>query len=215
LSEIGREITFVFEPMGISENNWVATVGIFTGVLAKEAVVGTLDALYGQLETQTESEKKTAFNLQNALTDAALTVPKNLSEIANRLLDPLGLNVGNLENTEEAANSQNVKTATFSAMQHNFDGQVGAFAYLLFILLYTPCVAATAAIYRETSAGWAIFTVAWTTGIAYLTATLFYQTATFAQHPEESLLWIVCLIGLLFTVIFELWLRGQREFSDA
>lgn len=215
LSEIGRKITFVFEPMGIAEDNWVATVGIFTGVLAKEAVVGTLDALYGQLESQTESEEKPAFNLQNALTDAALTVPKNLSEVANRLLDPLGLNVGNLENVEEAASSQNVKTATFSTMQHNFDGQVGAFAYLLFILLYTPCVAATAAIYRETSAGWAAFTVAWTTGIAYLTATLFYQTATFSQHPEESLLWIVSLIGLLFTVIFELWLRGQREVKTA
>ena len=36
----------LFEPMGITEDNWPATVGIFTGVLAKEAVVGTLDALY-------------------------------------------------------------------------------------------------------------------------------------------------------------------------
>lgn len=211
LSEIGRKITFAFEPMGIAEDNWVATVGIFTGVLAKEAVVGTLDALYGQLENQTVDTKKPEFNLQNALTEAALTVPKNLSNVANRLLDPLGLNVGNLENSDEAAMAQNVKTATFTAMQHSFDEQAGAFAYLLFVLLYTPCVAATAAIYRETSAGWAAFTVAWTTGIAYLSATLFYQTATFSQHPEESLMWILGLVLLLFTVIFEFWWQGQRE----
>ncbi|MDD2863784.1 MAG: Fe(2+) transporter permease subunit FeoB [Methylococcales bacterium] len=215
LSEIGRKITFAFEPMGIAEDNWVATVGIFTGVLAKEAVVGTLDALYGQLENQTTDTEKPAFNLQNALTEAALTVPKNLSDVANRLLDPLGLNVGNLENSDEAATAQNVKTATFTAMQHSFDGQAGAFAYLLFILLYTPCVAATAAIYRETSAGWAAFTVAWTTGIAYFSATLFYQTATFSQHPEESLMWILGLAVLLFTVIFEFWLQGQREARTA
>ncbi|MEI6745444.1 MAG: Fe(2+) transporter permease subunit FeoB [Methylococcaceae bacterium] len=215
LSEIGRKLTFAFEPMGISEDNWVATVGIFTGVLAKEAVVGTLDALYGQLENQDTDAEKSAFNLQNALTEAALTVPKNLSNVANRLLDPLGLNVGNLENSDEAATAQNVKTATFTAMQHSFDGQAGAFAYLLFILLYTPCVAATAAIYRETSAGWAAFTVAWTTGIAYITATLFYQTATFSQHPESSLLWILGLNGLLIAVIFKFWLLGRNEARTA
>ncbi len=211
LSEIGRKLTFAFEPMGIHENNWVATVGIFTGVLAKEAVVGTLDALYGQLENQNPNAEKPIFNLQNALTEAALTVPKNLGGIADKLLDPMGLNVGNLTNSDEAAAAQNVKTATFTAMQHSFDGQAGAFAYLLFILLYTPCIAATSAIYRETSAGWAVFTVAWTTGIAYLTATLFYQIATFSQHPESSLLWISGLNGMLFIVIFKFWLQGRNE----
>ncbi len=211
LSEIGRKLTFAFEPMGIHENNWVATVGIFTGVLAKEAVVGTLDALYGQLETSDSSIEKPAFDLQQALKEAALTVPKNLSDVANRLLDPLGLNVGELNNTEAVASAQNVKIATFTAMQHNFDGQAGAFAYLLFILLYTPCVAATAAIYRETSAGWAAFTVAWTTGIAYFSATLFYQTATFSEHPESSSMWILGLNGLLFAIILKFWLQGQRK----
>ena len=49
LSEIGRGLTPAFKPMGIEKDNWPATVGIFTGVLAKEAVVGTLDALYSQL----------------------------------------------------------------------------------------------------------------------------------------------------------------------
>jgi ferrous iron transport protein B len=51
LSEIGRSLTPAFKPMGISNDNWPATVGIFTGVLAKEAVVGTLNALYGQMAT--------------------------------------------------------------------------------------------------------------------------------------------------------------------
>lgn len=215
LSEIGRKLTFAFEPMGIHENNWVATVGIFTGVLAKEAVVGTLDALYGQLEASNVDAEKPEFNLQNALKEAVLTVPKNLGDIANRLLDPLGLNVGNLENVEEAASAQNVKTMTFTAMQHSFDGQAGAFAYLLFILLYSPCVAATAAIQRETSASWAAFTVAWTTGIAYITATLFYQTATFSQHPESSMFWILGLNSLLVLVIFKLWLQGRGEAKTA
>src|SRR5699024_8550032 len=32
LSSVGKAITPVFEPMGITEENWPATVGIFTGI---------------------------------------------------------------------------------------------------------------------------------------------------------------------------------------
>jgi ferrous iron transport protein B len=65
LSEIGRGLTPAFKPMGIEKDNWPATVGIFTGILAKEAVVGTLDALYSQLSTTTENAtEKMPFNLQ-------------------------------------------------------------------------------------------------------------------------------------------------------
>ena len=46
LSVIGKKVTPVFEPLGLKEENWAATVGLFTGLFAKEAVVGTLDALY-------------------------------------------------------------------------------------------------------------------------------------------------------------------------
>ncbi|MEY2667126.1 MAG: hypothetical protein RLZZ384_1297 [Pseudomonadota bacterium] len=209
LSHIGRSLTFLFEPMGIREDNWVATVGIFTGVLAKEAVVGTLDALYGQLELPAQIVEQPSFDLQDALKQAVLTIPQNLSDVTNRLLDPLGLNMGALDDEGAAASKQNVNTATFTAMQHSFDGQAGAFAYLLFILLYSPCVAATAAIYRETSAAWALFTGIWTTGLAYLTATLFYQIATFEAHPENTLLWILTLGGIFLLVILILWQKGR------
>ena len=212
LSEIGRALTPVFKPMGIEKDNWPATVGIFTGVLAKEAVVGTLDALYSQLSTPTiDASEKMPFNLQDALLAACATVPKNLSAIADNLLDPLGLNIGDVNDITSAASEQQVKMDTFSAMQHSFDGKVGAFAYLLFILLYAPCVAATAAIYRETNTGWTFFVVFWTTGIAYMTATIFYQAMTFSQHPDYSLAWIGGLSGLFVLVLMGLWLSGKNS----
>jgi ferrous iron transport protein B len=46
LSDIGKAITPAFTPMGIEEENWPATVGLFTGLFAKEAIVGTLNSLY-------------------------------------------------------------------------------------------------------------------------------------------------------------------------
>lgn len=210
LSEIGRSLTPAFKPMGIEKDNWPATVGIFTGVLAKEAVVGTLDALYSQLEATNSATEKAPFSLEQALIDACLTVPKNLKDVADNLLDPLGLNIGTVDDVAAAASEQEVNAGTFAAMQQSFDGKSGAFAYLLFILLYAPCVAATAAIYRETNLNWTLFVAFWTTGIAYLTATIFYQVMTYSRHPDYSLVWITGLIFAFLAVLFGLWLLGKN-----
>ena len=204
LSAIGKSLTPLFKPMGISDDNWPATVGIFTGIMAKEAVVGTLDALYGEMGTVVgEALDKPPFSLGAALIDACKTIPENFAKLADNVLDPLGLNLDNVDDIEE------IQTATYSAMQHSFDGKVGAFAYLLFILLYAPCVTATAAIFRETNLNWTVFVVLWTTGIAYITATVFYQAMTYSQHPEYSLVWISGLLLAFVSVLLGLWLLGR------
>ncbi len=209
LSEIGRSLTPAFKPMGIEKENWPATVGIFTGVLAKEAVVGTLAALYSQMGAGEVDVQDNEFNLQQALIEACATIPENLAAVADNILDPLGLNIGDVSTPDSAAAAQEVTTSTFSAMQTSFDGQVGAFAYLLFILLYAPCVAATTAIYRETNLGWTFFVLFWTTGLAYMTATIFYQAFTYAQHPIYSFSWIFGLIATFIGVLLGLWGYGK------
>ncbi|MFM8341787.1 MAG: Fe(2+) transporter permease subunit FeoB [Methylomonas sp.] len=216
LSEIGRTLTPLFQPLGIAHDNWPATVGIFTGVLAKEAVVGTLDALYSQMAVNhADNKQSTVFDLKQALLDACQTVPDNLVAIADKLLDPLGLGIGDLSDQAAVAEQQKVTVDTFTVMQAHFDGQVGAFAYLLFILLYAPCVAATAAIYKETSGGWALFVAGWTTFLAYLTATVFYQTMTYAQHPDSSLAWNGGLIGAFALILLALRVYGSRQHLGA
>jgi ferrous iron transport protein B len=212
LSEIGRGMTPIFHPMGIEADNWPATVGIFTGILAKEAVVGTLDALYTQL-AMTDSQLNSPeppFDLWQAIGTAFATIPKNLATLTENILDPLGLNIGEMSDTTEVAEAQAVNVNTFGAMITRFDGQAGAFAYLLFILLYFPCAAATAAIYRETDLKWTIFIAGWTTGLAYLFATVFYQLATFTRHPLTSLAWTGSLLLLFSLVILLLYYYGQR-----
>jgi len=219
LSEISRSITPAFAPMGIKEENWPATVGIFTGVLAKEVVVGTLDAIYSRLDQpQQEPNKDRTFSLSDSLNKALLTIPANLRDVLNNLSDPLGFNV--LESgadQDAAADQQGVDTATFGAMVKRFDGQIGAFAYLLFILLYTPCVAATAAIYREAGPRWMGFALAWSTGMAWSAATLFYQLAKFEQHPMSSLAWSVAIIGTVSLVLLYMRRAGKanHQLSEA
>jgi len=202
LTAIGKSLTPVFRPIGINDSNWPATVGIFTGVLAKEAVVGTLNALYSQ-SAQSDPEEDKPFELKEVLIDASLTIPENFQKLGKNILDPLGININNVDEIEE------VTTNTYAAMQCSFDGKAGAFAYLLFILLYTPCVTATAAIVRESGRNWALFTVFWTTGIAYMVAVVFYQSVTFNQHPEYSLAWIGGLMAVFASVLFGLWLYGK------
>ena len=214
LSATARVVTPVFAPLGLREDNWPAVVGVFSGVLAKEVVVGTLDNLYTSLARgDADQQSEAAFDLVAQLKEAAATVPANLAELSAAVLDPLGL--GDVGGREAAAHG--VDDAVFGAMHARFDGQVGAFAYLLFVLLYFPCVATIAAIRRETGTAWAVFVASWTTGVAYFTATVYYQAATYAAHPQSSLGWIAGLSVLLAATVVGLrvWARRGGRHADA
>jgi ferrous iron transport protein B len=53
---------------------------------------------------------------------------------------------------------------------------VAAYAYLIFILLYFPCIATIAAIKNETSSWrWALFAALYTTAVAWIASALVYQ----------------------------------------
>ena len=55
LSVIGKAITPVFEPFGVEKENWPASVSLFTGLLAKEAVIGTMNSLYSMAGENAEA----------------------------------------------------------------------------------------------------------------------------------------------------------------
>jgi ferrous iron transport protein B len=199
-------------PMGIDENNWPATVGMITGIFAKEAVVGTLDALYsalGEGETAGGDAGASAPTVLEGIQEAFATIPTNLVALADAVTDPLGLSITAATDLDEAANEQKVQLGTFGAMAQRFDGQIGAFAYLLAVLLYMPCVAATAAIWRETGTGWAVFASLWTTGLGYGAAVVAYQAGTFARDPGSSATWIGGVLA-----VFALFLAGFRLYGE-
>jgi ferrous iron transport protein B len=217
LSATAKLCTPIFEPMGIQEKNWPAVVGIFSGVLAKEVVVGVLDNLYGKLAREESGvvAADTGFDLAAALVAAAATVPENLGEVTSQLLDPLGLGVGELEDLAVAAAEQQVSEGIFGAMAARFDGQIGAFAYLLFVLLYFPCVATIGAIRREAGAPWAAFVAFWSTAVAYISASIFYQAGTYSEHPGQSALLIAVLLAAFIAIIFGLRRWGRRSEAKA
>ncbi|QIK39012.1 Fe(2+) transporter permease subunit FeoB [Caldichromatium japonicum] len=209
LAEISRAATPLFAPMGIHEDNWPAVLGIFSGVLAKEVIVGTIDALYGRLAEESHPIDPEPFDLWRVLAEAIASIGENLEALGTRLLDPLGLS--GLSDPQGAAAEEGVQAATFGAMAERFDGPTGAFAYLLFVLLYFPCVATLGAIMREAGLKWAAFVGLWSTGVAFLTATLFYQAATFERAPLAASLWIGGGLAVFAAVLLVLRLWARRE----
>lgn len=87
------------------------------------------------------------------------------------------LYTGEADATEESASlKEKLQTATKPNGEPVFDPIV-AYSFMLFILLYFPCIAALAAIRREAGTKWMIFEIFYTTGVAWLVSFLFYQVA--------------------------------------
>ncbi len=213
LSATARSITPLFEPMGITEQNWPATVGIITGLLAKEVVVGTLDALYSGINTPAAAPapQQEPFNLAERLREALATVPANLRGALEQITDPLGIaSITAQGDLQQVAEAHGVDRQALSAMLTRFDGKAGAFAYLLFILLYFPCVAATSAMHREAGPWWTLLGVSWSTGLAYATAVIFYQLANLSLHPLQSIVWSGTLLAMIAAGIMILHRAGSR-----
>ena len=209
LSKIGQTITPAFSPMGMTEDNWPAAVGIFTGILAKEAVVGTLNSMYTAIaanENEDAGAEPHRFDLMGGLSEALATIPANLMDVASSLADPLGIQVGDLENLEAVAEDQDVEVTTFAVMQRLFVSESAVVAYLLMILLYTPCVAALGAVYRETNRRWTLFVAGWTYLIGYCAATLYYQLSVLSTQPVSAISWIMGIV-LLMILVFQIMKR--------
>ena len=221
LSAVSKKVAVAFQPLGLREENWPGAVGLFTGLFAKEAVVGTLDTLYAQIaESETpadsEAEEEEPFDFWGGIADSFAAIPAGFEGFQDGLKDPFGL-AGTMEisSSDSAAEDLEVDSGTIGIMSKYFDGRGGAIAYLLFILIYAPCVAAIAAIYRETNLNWTIFAVAYLTLLAWLAGMFFYQFDTFSQHPGSSAMWIGIGAALLIALIGGLKLRARTLTVEA
>ncbi|RAS63506.1 ferrous iron transport protein B [Vibrio diazotrophicus] len=205
LSKAAQVVTPVFAPIGVNQDNWPATVGIITGIFAKEAVVGTLNNLY----TTAGDEEGAEFDLMASLEEAVMSVPENLMGLS--FSDPLGIEVGDLSDNEAVAQEQEVDSSIFGNLNSHFESGSAAFSYLIMILLYTPCVAAMGAYVREFGKKYSYFIAAWTMGLAYGCAAIFYQAVNLASHPLSSISWIVAVVAVYYTVFQMLKRAGRKQ----
>jgi len=203
LSQGAKVVMPLLAPMGVQEDNWQAGVGIITGIFAKEVLVATFNNLYSPHASEGDDEPSLVQSWQEA-TDS---IKENLFGIAPD--DPLGISVGEVSDLNLAAEEQGVELTTYQRMQLAFVSQLGAFSYLLFILLYTPCVAAMGAIKNEVGSRWAGFAGVWSFVFAYLVSTLCYQIGNFLAAPLSASITIA--LALLTFVLIYFWLKHKGK----
>lgn len=216
LSVVGKAITPVFEPIGVEPDNWPASVSIFTGLFAKESVIGTMKGLYGQqaaaadaAEVKVEGqEEEVEYSFWGGIKEAFATIPANLSGVFGRLADPL-----DMEGASEEAESDDVQegfgAAVDSLRQHFPKGFHQVFAFLLFVLLYVPCLAATGVVYREIGKFYASIFVCYLTVLGWSVATVYH-----AAMVSGSTLWLSIGIGLIVAMFGGFWAYGRKHRVD-
>jgi ferrous iron transport protein B len=194
LSWFGQWLTPLFAPMGITQDNWPATVGLLTGALAKEVVIGTLNSLYSQAGHLNDLHAA-PFDFIGGLQAALWSIPQHLSELWATFWHPLTLN----------AVDSSASHLVYGEMVRRFDGPAGAYAYLLFILLYIPCISTMAAIRQESSQSLMWLSIVWSFVLAWSVAVFFYQATQFMQHPYYSMTWMMSVLCSLLCVFGLLW----------
>lgn len=199
LAYAGQLLTPVLRPMGIEDENWPAAVGLITGALAKEVVIGTLNGIYSGATIETLDYEN--FSLWEELKLAGNNTLEGIFDLfsLDTLKNPIQASAADAE-MEGTAMGQMVKL---------FGSDSAAFAYLLFVLLYVPCVATIGVIAREVGGKWAWLSVFWSTSMAYTLAVSYYQLATYTQHPNTSVQWVFGL--LIYNLCLFLLFRRLRH----
>ena len=215
LSAVGTVITPVFEPFGVERDNWPASVALFTGLFAKEAIVGTLNSLYaiegsgdsnaageaGATEAAAEPAADDGFSLKSTVKEALVSIPANLVEVFTSIANPLGVKEA-IEESEGAGNEGAYKT-----MQAHFNlGRFQVLAYLLFILLYVPCLAAMGTAFRELGRFYGTLMMVFQTVIGWSLSVLFFQVTC-----GHSVALIVTSLVLLAGVVVALIAIGRDQ----
>lgn len=180
----GRVMTRAFHPMGMSEDNWPAAVGLLSGLMAKEAIVGTLDALYAQ---------------QDARPEEPAAIRGELRQAAAKLASGYGLR-------GECGDTATARSGLLTSIRQHFSDRASAYAYLLFVLIYSPCFASLIVLGNEAGWRWMFFAVIYQTVLAWNAATVYYQLAKFTEAPARAVFWLTAISA--FTAV-GIWLLRQ------
>lgn len=167
---VSSTISPLFSTAGFG--SWQASGSIITGFVAKEVVVSTMAQVYDVEEEAEEEAEPTTF-LQD--------VGEIISSFASATVDtiksiPLMVGINLFEEEEEGE-----MTDLMAAVQDNFEktsgghGALAGFSFMVFILLYTPCMVAVAAQRHEFGAKWMWFSIIGQLLLAWLVSTIFFQ----------------------------------------
>ena len=158
-----------FEPAGFG--TWEAAGSLLTGFVAKEVVVGTMAQVYGVDDAE-------ASDADPSIGDSAREIGAGFAGAVVGALKAtpgiVGIDLTGDEADEESSSLMVSIRASFEESSGGH-GSAAALAFLVFVLLYTPCMAAVGAIRQETGARWMWLSILGQTAVAWAFAVVVFQ----------------------------------------
>jgi ferrous iron transport protein B len=140
-----------------------------TGFVAKEVVVSTMNQTIGDGDDGTPDDAEPGPGFAGGLGDAASGLARSARDALLAVPGIVGINLG-------GSGDDQPDQSTEAGLRRLFDESSGghprpaAAAFLIFVLLYVPCLATVATFGREFGRRWAIFSVSLSLGVAWLAA---------------------------------------------
>ncbi|MBI5101080.1 MAG: ferrous iron transport protein B [Nitrospirae bacterium] len=142
LGQMGQVIAPALAPLGFG--TWEASSSLISGLIAKEIVVGTMGEIYAPAADKTGEE------------GSAPTLTEDLKEIVTSFGGAVTASIGNIVSTagistmsaEESAEEKTGRASLRQAIKGQFT-PLSAYAFIVFVLLYMPCVIVAVAMWHE------------------------------------------------------------------
>ncbi len=166
---VSRSIAPVFAPLGFG--NWEATGSLVTGFVAKEVIISTTAQIYAMDAAAVETEAATFAGelaaIATSFVDATVETLKAIPLI-------IGINLFPEEAEAEPSSLMIAMRDNFAASSGGH-GALAALAFMVFVLLYTPCMVATAAARHEFGNKWMWVSIVGQLVLAWVAALVVFQ----------------------------------------
>ncbi len=166
---INKAIAPIFQPLGFG--SWQASGALASGLVAKEVVVSTMAQIYAT-ETIEEPVKSTTFledvgGIITSFVSATVDTIKSLPLI-------VGINLFEEDAETEPSALMNAIYTSFKASSGGYPLLAGL-AFMVFVLIYTPCMVAISAERQELGVKWMWVSVFGQLTLAWLMAFVVFQ----------------------------------------
>ncbi|MHB8880544.1 MAG: ferrous iron transport protein B [Thermodesulfovibrionales bacterium] len=166
LGKTGQMVAPLLEPLGFG--NWEAASSLIAGVIAKEIVVGTMGEIYVPEEEKKEEPPAFKEELKEIGTSFGLAAKDSFLNVFS------GIGIAS-QSAEESAEKAAERLPLRDVLKKQFT-PLSAYAFIVFVLLYMPCVVVAIAM-RQEFGTWKWFSIAFAyqMALAWGVAFIIYQ----------------------------------------
>lgn len=162
-------ISPAFAPLGFE--SWQSSGALITGFIAKEVVISTIAQTYGVAPVEGAVQP---MRFAEGMSEIGTGFVEALGDTLKALPSLVGINLSDAEEEQHPSGLASSLRANFESASGGH-GALAAMSFMVFVLLYTPCVASLAAERQELGTKWMWVSIVGQLALAWGMAFLVYQ----------------------------------------